>query len=255
MASLSTESHLDRKSLKAPDAFQDSVRSIFDVLAENWRQFLMGLGAVLLTALAVAFFLKTKESNQAAARDGHFLAEQKLDKDLRALAARWAFVPGEVPAVPPLNAESGGALDDEEADSQAGSDKDDAARPDETPAQVAKRKADKLKAREKEREEKIVQSQLAVLAYKPFDVEKELPAGVAALKEVSGKYAGSHAAIEADMTLGQLYYNHGRPEEAARFFKSVADRAQRDIDKAFAWSALGYALEASGKYADAIPAF
>jgi len=93
------------------------------------------------------------------------------------------------------------------------------------------------------------------LAFKKLNVDQEFADGVQKYKAVIEKYGNTAAAFEARSALGALYLHHGEPEKAVPWLKAATETSPGPLPKAYAWSGLGYALENSGKTAEALQAF
>lgn len=92
--------------------------------------------------------------------------------------------------------------------------------------------------------------------YDRFDVDAKLPRSVKALQALAtGPFAGTRAAYEAQLVLGNLYFDHGDAARAAKAFESSVGSAPSAQEKAMAYSAQGRALENGGKYAEALTAY
>jgi tetratricopeptide (TPR) repeat protein len=88
-----------------------------------------------------------------------------------------------------------------------------------------------------------------------IDVDAKLPEVVTELKRIGKEYAGTRAALEANLTLGDLYFDHGEPGKAVPWYQEAVNTTKKDFDRALALYSLGYALENSGKPARAIENF
>jgi len=88
-----------------------------------------------------------------------------------------------------------------------------------------------------------------------LDVDAKFPSTVQKLSQLDQQFNGTRAAQEARMLLGDLYYRHGHPAKATEWYQKAVQAASSGMDKALAYSAMGYALENSGKAAEAITAF
>jgi tetratricopeptide (TPR) repeat protein len=91
--------------------------------------------------------------------------------------------------------------------------------------------------------------------FKKTDVDAKFSQSLKDYKTVAEQYPGTRAAYEALLAIGSLYQNHGEPAKAVPFLQQASEQAPGATDKAQAFSSLGYALEGSGKYTDAVQAF
>jgi tetratricopeptide (TPR) repeat protein len=96
---------------------------------------------------------------------------------------------------------------------------------------------------------------IEALSYKKLDVDAEFKDAISKFTAVSEKYSGTRPAFEARLYLGNLYYNHGESEKALPWYTRAVDSASGSMEKAFAYSALGYAQENAGKNQDALDSF
>ncbi len=87
--------------------------------------------------------------------------------------------------------------------------------------------------------------------FKKFDVDAKLAPGVKMLGDVSTKFKGTRPGFEAELELGNLYFNHGEPLKAVPWFEKAALGAPSIFERALAYSSQGYALENAEKYGDA----
>jgi TolA-binding protein len=69
------------------------------------------------------------------------------------------------------------------------------------------------------------------------------------------QYSGTRAAFEALLAMGALYSNHGEPAKAVSWLQKATESAPSSADRAEAYFSLGYALEGSGKYSEAVQAY
>jgi len=92
------------------------------------------------------------------------------------------------------------------------------------------------------------------IAFVRIDVQSSLSSEIEALKKVSEKYHGSRAGFEADLKLGDLFFDHALQgsDEALKWYQSALDQANSTLDKSFAAYAQAHALEAHGKFEEAI---
>lgn len=88
-----------------------------------------------------------------------------------------------------------------------------------------------------------------------FSVSEKMPQTVVALNKVANDYAGTVAGTDALLTLGDLVARHESPEAAVSYYEKAASQAPDSMTKALARSAMGYAYERAGKWAEAQRAF
>jgi TolA-binding protein len=91
--------------------------------------------------------------------------------------------------------------------------------------------------------------------FKKTDVDAKFPETLKAYKAVVDQYPGTRAAFESLLAIGSLYSNHGEPAKAVDPLKKATESAPGSADRAEAFYSLGYALEGSGKYSDAVQAY
>jgi TolA-binding protein len=92
-------------------------------------------------------------------------------------------------------------------------------------------------------------------AFEQFDVDAKLGPQVKMLESVAADYPHTRPSYEAMMLLGKLYLDHGNPSSAATWFQKSTQTAPVALDRALAWSSVGYANENAMKYKEAIDAF
>lgn len=92
----SSNSHLDRKSLKRPDGFLAALSRFFNGLAKNLNLMTGLLIGLLGLGLLTAFFMNRMDTKSEAAQNALFLAEKTLETELKALAP-----PEQKPKTPP----------------------------------------------------------------------------------------------------------------------------------------------------------
>jgi tetratricopeptide (TPR) repeat protein len=87
------------------------------------------------------------------------------------------------------------------------------------------------------------------------DVDAKFPETLKGYKAVVDQYSGTRAAFEALLAMGALYSNHGEPAKAVSWLQKATESAPSSADRAEAYFSLGYALEGSGKYSEAVQAY
>jgi tetratricopeptide (TPR) repeat protein len=92
-------------------------------------------------------------------------------------------------------------------------------------------------------------------SYQHFDVDAKLPETVKQLQAIGQDYPNTRPGYEAMMLLGKLYLDHGQATKAQDWFMKSTESAPTKLDKALAWSSVGYANENDGKFKEAIEAF
>lgn len=85
-----------------------------------------------------------------------------------------------------------------------------------------------------------------------FDVNAELGPQVAALQKIARDNESTRPGFDANLTLGDLYFDHGQPALSLPFYEKAALKAPNSMDRVLALKGLSAAQEATGKYADAI---
>ncbi len=93
------------------------------------------------------------------------------------------------------------------------------------------------------------------LEFKKLDVDAKIPEGVKLLKEVAKQAHGTRVGFEANVTLGDLYFDHGNPAQATDLYKTASEMAPSAFDKTLALAALAGAYENAGKNPEAVQAF
>ncbi len=88
MSTSTTE--LNRKSLKRPDEFVTTVRTVFDEIADHWRALAILAGLLLAAGLGLALYANQRNSKLELARGALFRANQALEKEMTALAVALA---------------------------------------------------------------------------------------------------------------------------------------------------------------------
>ena len=91
--------------------------------------------------------------------------------------------------------------------------------------------------------------------FKKLDVDTVYKNSVEKLQGISTKYAGTRPAFEAELYLGNLYYKHGNSTQALTWYQKAMSGARGSLEKAFAFSALGYAQENTQQYQPALQSF
>lgn len=107
----------------------------------------------------------------------------------------------------------------------------------------------------KEKNQKAPQAAEGVLEFKKLDVDSHYSKSLPALKDVSQKYPKTRAGFEATLQVANLYFKHGDFTQAQSWFEKAVSTSSKGIDKAIAFSSLGYNLESQGKMNEAITAF
>jgi TolA-binding protein len=87
------------------------------------------------------------------------------------------------------------------------------------------------------------------------DVDSKFGEVIKKFAAVSEQFAGTRAAFEADMSVGDLYLDHGDAAKAIPSFEKAVTGAPKSLDRANALSGLGYARENSGNVAGALQAY
>lgn len=92
-------------------------------------------------------------------------------------------------------------------------------------------------------------------AFRKVDVESKFAESLKSYREVAEKFDGTRAAFESNLTIGDLFFNHGEAGKAVPYYEKAKGMASGKIEKAMSEYALGYGLEASGKPAEAIVSY
>lgn len=170
----STQSGIDRKSLKKPDHFMVSITRFFTQISKHTVLFFGGIAGLFLLGVGGAFYAQHREARNEAARNALYLAEKSLEKDAKATA---------------------GPVETQYADS----------------------------------------------------IQK--------LKGVESGFGSGRAVFEARLKLGDLYLNHGDPNQASTWYIKAVDVAPGRLEKGLALSALAYAQENLEKPNEALQSF
>lgn len=117
----------------------------------------------------------------------------------------------------------------------------------EAPSQSVDKAQEKGKAPSRQEE--------GAVEFKKLDVASVYAQSLPLLKSVSEKYPKTRAGFEATLQVGNLYFKHGDSVQAQVWFEKASHGAQKAMDKAIAYSSLGYTLENQGKMKEAITAF
>lgn len=107
---------------------------------------------------------------------------------------------------------------------------------------------------EKGKTEAEAASTAAALEMEKLDLASRFPETLKAYQTVISQYPSTQASVEARLSLGRRYLNHGQAAQAVPLFEEAAKKAS-GADRASAWSAAGYAYEASAQSAQAIQSF
>lgn len=165
--------HLDRKELKRPDAFQDKAGALFEFARENVKALVAG--AALLAAVVAAFLLYShfRDAKNEEANSAFFITQ----RDFAAAAAK---------------------------------------------------------------------------APKTGDWESALKPELARAEELTKKFKGTQAAYEAQLMMGDAYYDHANYAKAAEYYKQATEASVSQSMKALARHSLAYAYEGAKQYDAAI---
>ncbi|MBC7690163.1 MAG: tetratricopeptide repeat protein [Methylotenera sp.] len=177
---------------------------------------ILGVAAVLLAlGIAVTVFSGQKAERTKKAENALFEARQKLDKNLTAIAAA------------------------QPAPAATGTSESSAAKSKTPPAPPASMKP----------------AQAESVAYLKLDVDTQLIEGAGELRNVAQQYGGTRAAHEANLMLGDLYYNHGDAAKSITWYQAAVDTATDGSDRALSLYDLAYAYENSGKFPEAVKTY
>jgi TolA-binding protein len=205
------------------DFFKETYR-FFDALGRHRALVVVAATVLVVACVAGGIAANRHEAKSEAGRDALFLAVKASETELKSLAG--VKLPGvEAPA------KEGVEETPEEAKAKAAADK-------------AKRAEDEAAGKKMEE-----------LAFSKLNVDEKFQGSVLKFRDVIAKFDGTRAAHEARMALGTLYFNHGEPAKAAPLFQDAGTSASGSFEKTLALQSWGYALENSGKYAEAVPAY
>ncbi|OFZ21728.1 MAG: hypothetical protein A2X94_15690 [Bdellovibrionales bacterium GWB1_55_8] len=88
-----------------------------------------------------------------------------------------------------------------------------------------------------------------------FDVEQKLPETVKKLKKVVDEFGGTSVGYEANLLLGDLFFDHGESGKAVPWYSQAASTTSVSFHRALALQSLGYAYENDSKPAEALAAY
>ena len=213
---LSNASSVSKNPLKRPDGFVLTVRKFFDEAGKHSQGVIAIVVGLVVIAAGGGFWLNHHEAKSAQGRDALYKAKQGLEKELTAFATATAPKTVPVEKAAPLG-----------KDGKAGK---DAPKPPATPTAES-------------------------VAYKKAEVDTQFPKSVSALKKAALDFSGTRPGFEAQISLGDLYLDHGDAPKAIPFYEKAVDMAPGKHEKAVALYSLGFAGESAGKYAEAIKAF
>lgn len=89
---------------------------------------------------------------------------------------------------------------------------------------------------------------------KPTEWEQTARPGLEKLEKITKEFSGTRAAFEADLVIGDAYYDHGNSSKAIEYYKLAVDAAKPRSSKPVALHALAYAYENAKQYDQAIEA-
>lgn len=201
---------------KGSDEFTVGVNSFFDVLQKNIKALIALAIVVILGGIAAALVMNHRAEETDQGRNALFTARKDLDEALKKIAET---------TVPATKMEAKAA----------------------TAQKSAKSPADKG-------ETKTPEVSADAVMFDRFDVDSKLGTPVREIEAVTAAFPKTRPAYEAMMILGKLYLDHGQADKALGWFQKATENSSA-LDKALAWSGVGYANENLGKYKDAVAAF
>ena len=207
---------------KGSDEFTAGVNSIFDVFAKNAKVMIAFAVVVLLGAGGAAVVMNHKAAETDQGRNALFTARKGLDEQLKKMAEASA----------PAAKTDVATKDVKDAKATQNSPK--------APADKGQTKAPEISA--------------DAVMFDRFDVDAKLGSSVKEIEAVTQAYPNTRPAYEGMMVLGKLYLDHGQPEKAVTWFQKATENSS-SLDKALAWSSVGYAQENLAKYKEAIAAY
>jgi predicted negative regulator of RcsB-dependent stress response len=86
------------------------------------------------------------------------------------------------------------------------------------------------------------------------DWDKDLRSQIAGAEKVAAEFAGTKAAFEANLILGDAYFDHGEPAKAIDYYKAATNVGRPKTLKALALLSLSYAYENAKRPDDAVAA-
>lgn len=210
----------DPNVLRGKDGFFSSVYRFFDALSKNRGAMLGVVGGVIVVCAVAGWVMNRNDSRSEAGKNALFLAQKTLEREMKTAAG--------VPDLAKESAKAPAKADDKAVAAKAAAD-------------AAARAA--------------AEKRLETLQFSLLDVDVKFPETVKKYQDVIQQFGDTRAAYEARMALGNLYYQHGEAAKAVTVLKDAVSHAPRGLEKAYAGSALGYALENSGQAAPAVEAF
>lgn len=166
----------------------------------------------------MAWFTNHHKTQNAAAGDALFIANEARAKELTALKSELSPLPAD-PA----------------------SEKSDAAQKNTKPGKKDAAGQDKARLPDPE--------------YARADVDGKFSKTLAAYQDVIRKFSGTHAELQAQLAIGDLYFDHGQAEKALPFYEKSVALAPAGRDRGLSYYSLGYAYEGTGKYTEAVSAY
>jgi len=91
--------------------------------------------------------------------------------------------------------------------------------------------------------------------YRKLDVDAEFGPTLEKYREVANRFAGTRAAFDAKLSVGDLYFDHGEPAKAVAWYKQAVDAATGGFERAMSLYSYGYSLAASGQHRPAVDAY
>jgi tetratricopeptide (TPR) repeat protein len=211
---------------KGSDEFTAGVNSVFDVFAKNAKVMIAFAVVVLLGAGGAAVVMNHKAAETDQGRNALFTARKGLDEQLKKMAEASA----------PAAKTDAATKDVKDAKATQNSTQNSP----KSPADKGQTKAPEISA--------------DAVMFDRFDVDAKLGSSVKEIEAVTQAYPNTRPAYEGMMVLGKLYLDHGQPEKAVTWFQKATENSS-SLDKALAWSSVGYAQENLAQYKDAIAAY
>lgn len=132
---------------------------------------------------------------------------------------------------------------------------DNALRAEINPPQAATTEKDKSKKKDEAKPAQKAPVKSGEVQYAKVEVEKKYSGSIKALEDVLKEFPQGRVAFEANLSLGDLFFNHGKPAQASAYYEKAIGLAPGNIEKALALNSLAVSNEESGKFNEAIQTY
>ncbi len=102
---------------------------------------------------------------------------------------------------------------------------------------------------------KTLETESKAASGKKITLELDLKNGLKQLQEVSSRFSGTRAGLDANLILGNLCLKNNQPENAVSWYQKSLAQATEPFEKALILSSLGYTFESLKKFQDALSYF